>query len=261
MITLYIIICHKKKRVKCCLSTNLCLTFFTETLPPPSPHTHDTPGFKTIWVPTHRGTLYPKREEKSVWGRWVSQRRPEKGKLSLGFILLDYWLTMDEWVVAEKAIPMGMKKRIKERSWCENDTKTNIHKKITNNIPNNHFVKKGGKRPKLRLSRRANHNHSGWGEEHNKARTIFLLYVIVHDLDRDIVVGLLLKLFELICYVPNLLTTTHKLILRESRCGKVVFLVWPIISGDWGPKLFWILVKACINYSREGRWDTIMYIY
>jgi hypothetical protein len=46
----------------------------------------------------------------------------------------------------------------------------------------------------------------------------------VHDLDRDIVVGLLSKLFELISYVLNL-TTTHKLILRE-RVGAEKLFSW-----------------------------------
>jgi hypothetical protein len=134
---------------------------------------------------------------------------------------------------------MGMKKRIKEEVDAKMIRKQTFTKKITNNIPNNHFVKKGGKHPKLRLSRRA--NHGGWGEEHNKAkqskaRTIFLLEMYCATILIEISWSAFFrKLFELICYVPNLLTTTHKLILREKvGAEKVVFLgvAKPIISGD-----------------------------
>jgi hypothetical protein len=27
----------------------------------------------------------------------------------------------------------------------------------------------------------------------------------------------------------------------------------PIISGDWGPKLFWILLKACIKLLKRRK--------
>jgi hypothetical protein len=81
----------------------------------------------------------------------VSQRRPEKGKLSLGFILLGLLVDDDddddEWVVAEKA--MGMKNRIKGRSFDRMIRKQkHSQKDHTNKHPKNHFVKKTGKTPK-----------------------------------------------------------------------------------------------------------------
>jgi hypothetical protein len=127
-----------------------------------------------------------KGKRKAFGGRWVSQRRPEKGKLSLGFILLDYWLMMDEWVVAEKAIPMGMKKRIKEKVDAKMIRKQTFTKRSQTTsqiiiLSKRAFTKRsqttcqiiilskrGKKRRKLRLSRRANHGGVGGGKSTTK---------------------------------------------------------------------------------------------
>ncbi len=94
MITLYIIICHKKKGEMLPIYSLMPYLLYGNTPPPPPPHTHDTRGFKTIWVPTHRGTLYPKREEKSVWGEVGVTKEAGKRKVvswihSLGLLVDD----------------------------------------------------------------------------------------------------------------------------------------------------------------------------
>ncbi len=149
--------------------------------PPPTPFTHDTPGFKTIWVPTHRGTLYPKRERKVFGGR-VSQK--EAGKRKVISWIHSLWLLVDddddEWVVAEKG-KREWKKRIKEEVWS-NDTKTKHSQTDHKQHPKKSFCQKGEKQhPKLRLSKRANHwkGGGGWGEEPQQSTHDLLIIICI----------------------------------------------------------------------------------
>jgi hypothetical protein len=70
--------------------------------------------------------------------------------------------------------------------------KQNIHKPITNNIQKNHFVKKGRNNTQnsgFQKEPTIGRGGGGGGRSHNKARTIFLLLYVLHDLHRDIVGG------------------------------------------------------------------------